>query len=126
MSLHDPRYVVGSVTGFKIDPTTGSSSQNNKPPTPIFYVFDSWVCYRQVLETWHEERANELAAKLNLRENWTPIDEAAAGLGLTRSGLYDRRLRANVPVQKMFGRSYITREDMEVLSAMNGRARRGS
>lgn len=60
----EPRYTVGSVTGFMI--TQGSQGgAGGKPPKPLWSVHDSAYCYRTLWEGWSETEARAMAARLN-------------------------------------------------------------
>lgn len=61
-----PRFVVGSVQGYKINPQ-GVARQRQAPgnaPT-LWYVNDAAFNYKTLLETWNDQEAWALARRLN-------------------------------------------------------------
>jgi len=46
--VNNPRFTVGSVTGWRITPEAGR--QHSRPPATIWYVYDSAYCYKPLAE----------------------------------------------------------------------------
>jgi hypothetical protein len=62
---HGPQFVVGSLSGYRLNPRVESRyTSSHKMPT-LWYVNDAARCYGTLLETWKETEARALAERLN-------------------------------------------------------------